>query len=535
MSSAARREWLAALAVTAVGAIVALPSWFNRFVYDDVPVIVENKLVHALSAAPAIWRSSYWPVGMLYRPLTIQIFNLEWVLGGERSRVFHGVSILLAALTVFLVWKLARRLLPPSGAAVAAALFAVHPVHVEAVANVVGQSELLAAIFTLLAVERYLAWREAGVLALPRRLGLAALTLLAIASKETGYVTPLLIGLAELCHFRRPRRGVAAVLFLQLGAVTAALLIRLSVLGTLAGETPAASLTGLGFGARALGMLAIVPQWARLLFWPVHLQGEYGPPAVSLTGAPPAEYVLGAAILAAAIGLLAWGWYRDKTLALGILWMAAALLPVSNLLAPTGILLAERTLFLPSVGAVLVAAIVAVRLASRLRPAPPAVRFAATAAGIVLLVLAGAWSAQRALVWRTQSIFFAQLIEDAPRTYRAHYVASRFYYGEKRYPEAEQEARRALELYQRDAHVHDQLGQVLRTLGRCGEAVPVLADGVRLSPRETTIRSRLIECTLATGDTAAARTMAADAVKAGLTEFAATVRRLGPPPPPRSP
>src|SRR6185369_5953151 len=108
------------------------------------------------------------------------------------------------------------------------------------------------------------------------------------------------------------------------------------------GETPAASLTGLGFGTRALGMLAIVPQWARLLFWPVHLQGEYGPPAVSLTGAPPAEYILGAAILAAAIGLLVWGWYRDKTLALGILWMAAALLPVSNLLAPTGILLADR-------------------------------------------------------------------------------------------------------------------------------------------------------------------------------------------------
>jgi hypothetical protein len=58
---------------------------------------------------------------------------------------------------------------------------------------------------------------------------------------------------------------------------------------------------------------------------------------------------------------------------------------------------------------------------------------------------------------------------------------------------------------------------------------------VRVSPRETTVRSRLIECMLATGDTLGARVVAADAVAAGLTEFAATLRRLDPAPPTRSP
>ncbi len=522
------REWLAPLAVALLAAVTSLPSLYNRFVYDDVPVIVQNDLVHRLSAAPALWRSSYWPAGMLYRPLTIQAFNLEWVLGGERARVFHGVSILLAALTAVLVWRLARRLLPPSGAAVAAALFAVHPVHVEAVANVVGQSELLAAIFTLLAVERYLAWREAAALGPGHRLALAGLTLLAICSKETGYVVPLLLGIAELCRFRSPRRAVVPVFLWQAGAIVAVLAIRFSVLGTLAGEAPAPSIAGLGPLTRAAGMLTIVPEWARLLFWPAHLQGEYGPPAVSLTGAPLGSYLLGAALLVGALVLLAWGWYREKTLALGLLWMAAALLPVSNLIAPTGVLLAERTLFLPSVGAVLVAAIIAVRLASLLRATPVGLRVAA-AAGIALIVAAGEQSAERATVWKTQSIFFAHLVDDAPRTYRAHYVASRFYYGEKRYPEALAEARAALALYRRDAHVHEQLGQVLRTMGRCEEAVPVLAEGVRLSPRETTVRSRLIECLLAGGDTAGARSVAADAVRAGLPEFEATLRRLRPP------
>jgi len=523
-----RREWLAPLAAVSLAVLVSLPSLYNRFVYDDVPVIVENKLVHSLSAAPAIWSSSYWPVGMLYRPLTIQVFNLEWVLGGERSRVFHGVSIVLAALTVLLVWRLARRLLPPLGAGIAAALFAVHPVHAEAVANVVGQSELLAAVFTLIAVERYLDWREREALGLPQRLALAALTLLAIFSKETGYAVPLLMGIAELCRFRAPRRAVVPVFFLQLAAVAAALLIRLNVLGSLAGEAAAPSIAGLGPGARAAGMLTIVPEWARLLFWPVHLQGEYGPPALSLSDPGLGAQLLGAAILAGGLGLLAWGWRHQKTVALGILWMAAAILPVSNLIAPTGVILAERTLFLPSVGAVLVAAALTVVFAASPWSARRGVRLAAVGAGVVLLAVAGFRSAQRATVWRTQSGFFAQLVEDAPRTYRAHYVASRFYYGEKRYPDAEREARRALELYQRDAHVHEQLGQVLRTMGRCGEAVPVLAEGVRLSPRETTVRSRLIECRLAVGDTVGARAAAADAVNAGLSEFVTTLRRLSP-------
>jgi hypothetical protein len=525
-----RRQWPVGLTLGLLTAVTAAPSLYNRFVYDDVPAIVENKLVHSLSAAPAIWSSGYWPIGLLYRPLTIQLFNLEWVLGGERSRVFHGVSILLAILTTLLVWRLATRLLPPLGAGIAAALFAVHPVHVEAIANIVGQSELLAAIFAVLAVERYLVWREQGAIGLGRRLILAGLTLLAIFSKETGYAVPLLIGIAELCRFRPPRRAVLPVFFLQFAAVAVALLIRLGVLGSVAGEVPSASVAGLGIWARAVGMLTIVPEWARLLFWPVHLQGEYGPPALSLIQSALGYRLLGAAILIGGMALLAWSRRRNTAGAVGLLWMVVAMLPVANLLAPTGIILAERTMFLPSVGAVLV---VAGLLDSLLVRAPLRTRRLVAAVGILLLTAAAVRSATRATVWRTQSIFFARLVEDAPRTYRAHYVASLFYYGEKRYPEAEREARAALALYQRDAHVHEQLGQVLRTIGRCGEAIPVLAEGVRLSPQETTARSRLIECLLATGDTAAARTAAAAAVRAGLNEFAATVRRLGPAPQPR--
>jgi len=532
VSREGRREWITPVAVAALAALVALPSLWNQFVYDDVQVIVENRLVHSLGSAPEIWTSSYWPVGMLYRPLTIQIFSLEWALGGGRPMLFHAVSILLSALTTFLVWRLARRVMIVSAGEsqiagslapwLPAVLFAVHPVHVETVANVVGQSELLAALFTLLAVERYLAWRTEGSFGPGRRAALAGLTILAILSKETGYITPLLMVVAELTLFRSPRGGTVPVFGLQGGAVIASLLVRLGVLGSLAGETPAAALSGLRFSERAIGMLAVVPEWARLLFWPAHLQGEYGPPALPLVGGPAGARVLGLVILIVAAVILVWLWRRWKPAAFAVLWVAVTIFPVSNLLAPTGIVLAERTLFLPSVGAVLLIGGIGTLIAALPRP----LSLAAAALGVGVIVTAGIRSAERAMVWRTQAAFFTNLQEEAPRTYRAHQVASRFYYGERRYPEAERAARRALELYRGDVNVHAQLGQVLRTQGRCAEAIPVLAEGVEMAPTETTVRSRLIECSLAVGDTARAKRAAADAVAAGLTEFSATLKRL---------
>lgn len=523
-----RAERVTPVALTGIAALVAISSLANRFVYDDVPVIVQNRLVHDLAAFPTIWTSSYWPVGQLYRPLTVQLFGVQWALGGGHPVAFHATSILLMALTTLLVWRLAKRILEPLPATIAAALFAVHPVHVEAVANVVGQSELLAAMFTLVAVERYVVWRAQGELGSSRRLALAALTLLAIFSKETGYVVPLLIGAAELTLFRMPRRAVVPVLALQAGAVAAALLIRLGVLGGAAGETPTAALSGLNLWERATGMLAVVPEWARLLFWPARLQAEYGPPGLSVSDPAGGAQILGAALLAVALAVFLWGWRRQPVVALGVAWIAVTLLPVSNLIAPTGVVLAERTLFLPSVGAVLLLAGLGRSLAARLPALAPAGRRTTAALGVALIVLVGMWSARRALVWRDQSGFFAQLMREAPRTYRAHYVASRFYYGERRYPEAEQAARHALALYRRDFNVHDQLGQILRTQGRCDEAVPILREGVRLAPAQTTIRSRLIECSLAVGDSAGARATAQEGVSAGQSEFVQTLRRLTP-------
>lgn len=530
---APRRRWPQAALLAGLGLAANARSLANGFVYDDIPIILQNPLLHGLGSVGTIWGSGYWPAGLLYRPLTSQLFALEWAVGGGHPAVFHLVNVLLALATALVFWRVCVQLLPPPSAALAAALFAVHPVHVESVANVVGQSELLAALFALVAVDRYVTWRAEGALSLARRTGLGSLTLFGILSKETGYVIPLLLAATEFTVVRAgSRRHVSAREMLpafvpQVGVVIASILLRIIVLGPTPAAGPSVALRSLPAWDRIVGMLAVVPHWVRLLLWPAHLQAEYGPPALEVTGQIGAGHGLGIALLLTAVGIGAVMWRRAPGLALGIVWTAIALLPVSNLLTATGVILAERTLFLPSAGAMLAAGgALALLRSARDAPGYRTAQRALGGAAMTLIAAGAVLSFRRQSVWRSPDEFIAHLEADAPRTYRAHLVASVHYSGSGRYPEAERAARRGLELYQGDPQLYEQLGQVLRVERRCAEAIPILRDGVRRFPDRTVARSRLVECLLAERDTATALRVAQQAVDLGQSEFVQTILRL---------
>ncbi|MGQ0704312.1 MAG: hypothetical protein ACT4PM_14395 [Gemmatimonadales bacterium] len=520
--------------VLALAAGVGLTSLGNGFVYDEVQAIVENPLVHSLAHSPRIWISSYWPAGLLYRPLTIQLFALWWWIGGGAPWVFHLINVLLYAGVTALVFRLARRLgLGPVGAATAAVLFAVHPVHVEVVANAVGQSELLAALFVLLAVERYLAWRapEAGGLGAWRRAALAGCYLLAIAAKETGYVLLPLLAAVELISpgarpWRDRLRAVGPAFGLLAAVAVAGLLGRIALFHGFAGEVAQLPLRDTGLGGRVLILLAVVPEWARLLLWPAHLQAHYGLPGLPVDPLFTARHLIGLVLLGTAASL-AIRWRRPAPVVpLGIVWVAIALAPVSNLLVATGVQLAERTLFLPSVGAVLAAGAIVARIKAG-AAMHRAVRRGTAAVIVVLAGLGLTRGVERVGVWQSQDAFFARLVQDAPRSYRAQLAAGTYYLGTREFDRAEPALGAAHALYQNDPRVYETFGQLYRVQGRCGQALPIFEEGLARHRTATTLRARLIECALAVGDTARARGVALEAVAQGQEAFRLVLRRLG--------
>lgn len=509
--------------------LVALPSLGNGFVYDDVPAIVANPIVTA-GHFLGIWTSPYWPLGLLYRPLTVQLFALEWQAGGGSPIPFHVVNAILYVAVTLLVARIARRWLPPVGALIAGLGFAVHPVHVEVVANGVGQSELLAGLFVLIAVDRYLAWRDdpAGFTT-GRRVALAACYVLAIAAKETGYVLPVLLLGIELISgepgSRRRLKPAGYVLLLLGGVAIAGLLLRVILFGGLAGETPQVPLRGLGMVTRSVAMLAVIPHWTRLFLFPVHLQAHYGPPEIPVSASLDPQHLLGLALLLLFLGFFGWAVSRARPVAIGLAWVAIALFPVSNLLAATGVLLAERTLFLPSVGLAVILGWLGGEAVQRVRP--PAGRHTVQVVLLVLLVAAGWRFMARSAVWRDQNGFFAALERDAPGSYRAQLSAGVYYKGERRYEDAERLLHRAWSLYRDDPAVFEEFGQLYRIQGRCDRGLPILAEGVERHPDETVVRARLIECALALGDTNRARQVAREGVQRGRNEFEGTLKRLG--------
>jgi tetratricopeptide (TPR) repeat protein len=109
---------------------------------------------------------------------------------------------------------------------------------------------------------------------------------------------------------------------------------------------------------------------------------------------------------------------RAPVVSFGLAWMMLALLPVSNLLAISGVVLAERTLFLPSAGFVLVVGAAAAALLERIPPVPLLWRRAVMAAGVLAVAAGVARSAERHRVWRTNDYFAVRSSADAPRSYR---------------------------------------------------------------------------------------------------------------------
>src|SRR5262249_44487479 len=178
------------------------------------------------------------------------------------------------------------------------------------------------------------------------------------------------------------------------GVALAWLLWRSQVVGDLTGLEVAPGLDDDGLFGRALVMLPVVLQYVRLLFAPHRLSADYNPdfiqPATTWTWAAPC----GLRIIVLVTGL---GWATRRrmpavTVAIG--WIGATLLIVANVLVPTGVILAERTLYLPSIGAVLLLA-VASDLAFRRWPRAAAIGVTAVlAAGVVRTVT-------RNPVWRS--------------------------------------------------------------------------------------------------------------------------------------
>jgi hypothetical protein len=522
MNPSTRRQLAIIVAVLALGASVT--SLGSGFAMDDLPVVLNNPRIHTLSEPWIYFSQTYWPPGQgpaLYRPLTILAFAIEWAVGGGAPMIFHLVNTLCyAAASVVVLW-LALEALPLPAAFLTAALFAVHPVHVEAVGNVVGQPEILVGILVSSAVAWYLHARRFGPLRARDSVLLGALYAAALLTKEHAIVLPGLIVCAELLvvsdgtSLRRRLEGLVPILLGFAAVLVGVWSVRTLVTGGLVGRDIHPAFRDGHLETRLWTMLGVVPEWLRLLLLPMRLSADYNPQEIPVAAGFGWRAFTGLAVLAIAAGLVVRSWRRRPVMAFGILWVVLTLFPVSNLLLPTGILLAERTLFLPSVGAMLAVGATAGGLLPALQSLAPARR---------TLVLAGLWtvvvvgllrSALRQPVWRDNQTLFAQTVRDAPTSYKAVAAHAVMLLETGQDTAGLREYRTALSIYPDDPNLFLDLGNWYLGKGRCEDALESYARVLELAPGHWAATSRSVLCLIHLDRLDQARAMAQTAVSRG--------------------
>lgn len=475
---------------------------WNSFAQDDIPIIRDNEAIQSLGSLLQVFGAPYWPPPYppeLYRPVALTLFGLQWALGDGAPWVFRAGSLLLALAATLVVFRVAVALLGRTGGWVAAAVFATHPVHVEAVAVAVNQGELLATIVVIGSCLVLLRHSRASVAAPGPGVSAAILAalLVGVLTKETAAMLPgFALAMAALPLGQRspdPWHRLRTIRPLVLGMVAVVMLtilVRDLVLsGDVKGTFTAEALQEQGIGGRALTMLGVYPRVVELLLWPVRMSADYSPTvftAATHWGWPQtAGLVLVIGLVAAAIIL----WRRIPVATLAIAWLGMGYFPVSNIALPTGIVLAERTLYLPSVGiALLVGLVVSVWAARARSPLVPTVAVAA------VLLLAMVRGFQRTAVWRDEETLIARTLEDAPDAYRAHRGMAILLFSTNDLRSAEQYYLRALELHPPLEIAAWELADKYRLAGLCEPAAMHYERALARMPDQPGARASLVAC-----------------------------------------
>ena len=475
--------------ILALGLLVVssyVPAFFAGFVWDDE--IITEAVVRDWSGLWHIWFSPteikreghYWP-------LVYTTFWLEHKLWGYAPTGYHVVNVLLHLGNALLLWRLAGRLTVP-GAWLLAAVFAVHPLHVESVAWVIERKDLLSTLFYLAAFSTWVHFVEESrpEFGWGRYLLALALFVLGLLCKSIVVTLP-----AALLIWHWWQRGrVTGVDLLRLAPFFAVGLI-VVVADTLfyySRET-----VSLGYLMVERVLIAAHALWfyAGKLLWPVDLAVIYPHWDVGVTNPLAWAYVVAAVALAAGLWFLRHRIGRGPLA--GVLFFAVTLTPVLGFV-DFGYMqfsfVADRYQYLAGIGVTAVLVGAAMHGAGRL---PETWQKGTAGVAAVILLLLGTLTWQQAGVYRDEVTFFTHVVSYNPTARGAQQNLGHALLAVQRPEEALTASLIATEQDPDDIKAHANVGVALIRLGRLDEAERRLRHTLKLDPRSVIVIQNLGE------------------------------------------
>jgi tetratricopeptide (TPR) repeat protein len=494
-------RWRAAYALipTVLALLTSINTLRNQFASDDQEQVLNNSFIRNLSNLPAAFTKSVWSfaasdiiftANQYFRPAFNSLFTINYGLFGTSAFGWHLVNILIHGAVTLLVFLVSEKVTGRKlVAVVAAALFAVHPVHAEPVAWVSGVTDPLMALFLLPAFYFYLRFREDG------RWYLLAFTLgfyfCALLSKEPAIALPVVVAYCELFHFSKAKTPLAqrlvqaskCVAFLMVPTAIY-LLIRLNAvgLGTF-GAQPRYPLV-----SALLTIPLAVVKYLGLMFIPFGYSYQHYTELVQTIGS--ISFLAPFAVLLTLAGGVAL--VRSKLLTFAVVWFIAMLAPALASLRSfePAYLVQERYLYLPSVGICLAITLGIEWVGKRDWLGSRQLILPAALTAISLLVWSAAYIRQNR-TWDNSISVYKNSVAVAPLSATAHALLSRTYYDAGRPREAETEARTALDLDSKCSTAYMNLSYFASQSGKLDKACEYLESAIGAIPENAMTRQDL--------------------------------------------
>ncbi|HMK25668.1 MAG TPA: tetratricopeptide repeat protein [Chitinophagaceae bacterium] len=346
--------------------VLYVQSTHHDYTLDDHPVIDENSITKmGFAGIPTILKTDYWygsghdeSRGPVYRPTSLIIFAIVWELSPNDPSVYHFINVLFYAITCLLLFLVLCKLFRSQNLLfpfVCALLYTAHPIHTEVVNNIKSLDEILCFLFGLMAIWfqlQYLSSKSIWSLIFS---GISFF--LALISKETGITFLLIIPLAVFFFTDTPLKKIGAS-FLLLVAITGVWLLIRSIVFKDLPPNPGVASSVLNNTLNAAPdnaskyatIFYILLRYIGLLIFPHPLSCDYNFAQIKIQTLGDPAAVIGI-ILYFGLGIYSLIKFRKKSIvAFGILFYLITLAPVSNLFFLGGSTMAERFMYIPSLG-----------------------------------------------------------------------------------------------------------------------------------------------------------------------------------------
>jgi protein O-mannosyl-transferase len=435
-------DWLPAMIIALLAVVLYGNTINHEFALDDYSVILENRVTkQGFSAIPEIFKTSYrfgyyFTSDNLYRPLVKSMYAAEWDMAPGKAWPGHFFNILFYALTGIVLFFGLKRISGNNLLAFAvAALFIAHPVHTEVVANIKSRDEMLAFLFSFIALDQYISFlrhKKRGSL-----IAASVCYFLAFLSKESAITFVAVFPLAGW-FFTREKWAEILKAAIPLAAMALLfLLIRAGVLGNQVPESVSVADNLLAAAkdplTRYTTAILILGLYLKILFFPHPLVFDYSYNQIPLADVSNAGFWIAFVIYLALFAYALYTFRNRNLFSFAILFYLITLSVSSNLFIMIGSSMGERFLYTPSLGFCFAMGLLLVKLVKtdgedNKKPVLDllSANKMMNAAMAFIVILYGFKTITRNPVWRNNYTLYSNDVKLSPNSTRTHYYLGNY-------------------------------------------------------------------------------------------------------------